>query len=77
MIFWTKNYEEALKVAAKKHDLIGIKVYDKMDMELPDAGLLEVEDAETGKIWVDTADFGAQIINNLFLRSPNSVKRFF
>ncbi len=37
--FLDENYEEALRVAGKKHDLIGIKVYDKMDMELPDAGL--------------------------------------
>src|ERR1700742_1055034 len=29
------GFEEALKVAGKKHDMIGIKVYDKMDMELP------------------------------------------
>ena len=56
--FLDDNYEEALRVAGKKHDLIGIKVYDKMDMELPDAGLIEVEDAETGEmIWVDTSDF--------------------
>jgi hypothetical protein len=56
--FLDENYEEALRVAGKKHDLIGIKVYDKMDMELPDAGLIEVEDAETGRtLWVDTSDF--------------------
>jgi uncharacterized protein (DUF58 family) len=56
--FLDENYEEALRVAGKKHDLIGIKVYDKMDMELPDAGLIEVEDAETGEMtWVDTSDY--------------------
>jgi len=56
--FLDEKYEEALKVAAKKHDLIGVKVYDKMDMQLPEAGVLEVEDAETGAIqWVDTNDY--------------------
>jgi len=56
--FLDERYEEALRVAGKKHDLVGIKVYDKMDMELPHAGLIEVEDAETGKVeWVDTDDF--------------------
>lgn len=56
--FLDEKYEEALRVAGKKHDLVGIKVYDKMDMELPRAGLIEVEDAETGKVeWVDTDDF--------------------
>ncbi|HET9055880.1 MAG TPA: DUF58 domain-containing protein [Chitinophagaceae bacterium] len=55
--FMDEGYEEALKIAAKKHDVIGIKVYDKMDMKLPDVGLLQVEDAETGAIkWIDTSD---------------------
>ena len=53
--FLDPSFEEPLKVAGKKHDLIGIKVYDKMDMELPYAGMLEVEDAETGnRQWIDT-----------------------
>ena len=52
------SYDEALRVGGKKHDLIGIRVYDKMDMELPQAGLLEVEDAESGATrWVDTNDY--------------------
>ena len=56
--FLDEKFDDALKVAAKKHDVIGIKVYDKMDMQLPEAGLLEVQDAETGKIrWIDTNDY--------------------
>ena len=52
------GFEDALKVAGKKHDLIGIKVYDKMDMQLPAIGLIEAEDSETGrKQWVDTSDY--------------------
>ena len=52
------GFDEALKVAGKKHDIIGIKVYDKMDMELPAIGMIEAEDAETGgRYWVDTSDF--------------------
>ena len=51
-------FEEALKVAGKKHDVIGIKVYDKMDMQLPAIGMVEAEDAETGgRYWVDTSDY--------------------
>jgi uncharacterized protein (DUF58 family) len=53
-----ERFEEALKVAGKKHDMIGIKVYDRMDMQLPDIGLIEAEDAETGRTyWVDTSDY--------------------
>jgi uncharacterized protein (DUF58 family) len=56
--FLDEKFEDALKVAGKKHDVIGVKMYDKMDMQLPEAGLLEIEDAETGKIqWVDTNDY--------------------
>jgi uncharacterized protein (DUF58 family) len=56
--FIDETYDEALRVAGKKHDVIGIKVYDKMDMELPQAGIIEVEDAETGRTkWVDTGDY--------------------
>lgn len=55
--FLDANYEAALRVAARKHDIIGMKIYDKMDMELPDAGLLQVQDAETGNSkWVDSSN---------------------
>ena len=55
--FLDANYEQALRIAAKKHDVIGIKIYDKMDMQLPDAGLLQVQDAESGlSKWVDSSN---------------------
>jgi uncharacterized protein (DUF58 family) len=54
--FLDANYEDALRIAGKKHDVIGIKIYDRMDMELPNAGLLQVQDAETGATkWVDSS----------------------
>lgn len=56
--FLDHSFEDAIKVAGKKHDVIGIKLYDAMDMQLPDVGLMEMEDGETGKkLWVDTHDF--------------------
>jgi len=56
--FLDNDFEDGLKVAGRKHDLIGIKVYDQMDMRLPDAGLMEIEDAETGaRTWIDTSDY--------------------
>ncbi len=54
--FLDANYSDALRVAASKHDVIGIKIYDKMDVELPDAGLMQVKDAENGQTaWVDSS----------------------
>lgn len=49
-------YQDMLRIAAKKHDVIGIKLYDKMDQHLPNVGLLRIEDAETGaQQWIDTS----------------------
>ncbi|MDX1935905.1 MAG: DUF58 domain-containing protein [Flavihumibacter sp.] len=56
--FIDHRFEDALKVVGRKHDVIGIKVYDRMDMQLPDAGLLQVTDAETGQPQlIDTSDY--------------------
>jgi uncharacterized protein (DUF58 family) len=53
--FQDQNYEDALKIAAKKHDLVGLWIYDKRETELSGMGLVKVRDAETGVItWVDT-----------------------
>lgn len=55
--FLDANYEDALRIAGKKHDVIGIKLYDKMDVQLPNAGLLQVQDAEDNKTkWVDSSN---------------------
>ena len=55
--FLTTGYDDDLKVIGNKHDVIGIRVYDKMDMQLPDAGLLQVQDAESNKnVWIDSSD---------------------
>ena len=49
------NYTPALRVSGNKHDIVGIKLYDKMDRYLPKLGMLRVEDAESGEQkWVDT-----------------------
>ena len=48
--------EDALKFATGKHDLVGIRVWDPREAELPDVGIVELEDSETGrKVWVDTS----------------------
>lgn len=55
--FIDEGYEDALKIAAKKHDLIGIRLFDPREAALSASGLMRVFDAETGDAeWVDTAD---------------------
>jgi uncharacterized protein (DUF58 family) len=48
--------KDALKIAAGKHDLVAVRVSDPREDEMPDVGIVEFEDAETGrKTWVDTS----------------------
>lgn len=55
--FVSEPYEQSLQLAARKHDLVGIQVYDKYDREMPTAGLVQFMDAETRQLrWVDTED---------------------
>ncbi len=48
--FMSDDYEQTLKIASKKHDITGIRVYDIREEKMPDIGMVEMLDAETGKI---------------------------
>lgn len=53
--FRDSNYQKALQIATKKHDVTGIRVYDKREQQLPNLGLISVVDAETNtQVWLDT-----------------------
>jgi len=53
--FVSHPFDSALQLASRKHDVVGIHVYDKYDKELPSAGLVQVVDSESGKtFWLDT-----------------------
>lgn len=80
--FFADNFDKALQVAARRHDIIGMHLYDPFEKTLPSAGLLHVVDAETGrKVIVDTSDRTTReahakafirketILHNLFNRS--------
>lgn len=55
--FVSPQYEKPLMLSARKHDLVGIHVFDSVDRELPKLGLIQVQDAETGSaVWIDTDD---------------------
>lgn len=50
------DYSRALSVAANRHDIYGIQVYDKRDSKLPNVGLMRVSDLETGEDrWINTS----------------------
>ncbi|WP_340066355.1 DUF58 domain-containing protein [Ascidiimonas aurantiaca] len=48
--FMADDYEQTLKIAGKKHDLTGIRVFDKREEAIPNLGLVQMEDAESGEL---------------------------
>ncbi|MCC9017512.1 MULTISPECIES: DUF58 domain-containing protein [Flavobacterium] len=48
--FMAENYEQTLKIASKKHDITGVRVYDIREEKIPNLGMVSMLDAETGKI---------------------------
>ncbi|MBT3302631.1 MAG: DUF58 domain-containing protein [Bacteroidetes bacterium] len=77
--FIAEDYEKALRIASKKHDLIGINIYDKREEELPPVGLMRVRDAESNKImWVDTANKKSRdLYKNWFIEKSNVMQKAF
>ncbi|MFW0736505.1 MULTISPECIES: DUF58 domain-containing protein [unclassified Flavobacterium] len=48
--FMSENYEQTLKIASKKHDITGVRVYDIREEKIPNLGMVSMLDAETGKV---------------------------
>ncbi|GAB6012421.1 DUF58 domain-containing protein [Viscerimonas tarda] len=52
----TYDYENALTIANRKHDIVSMQVYDPLELELPAVGLMKIIDAETKyETWIDTS----------------------
>ena len=47
--FISEDYEHTLKIASKKHDITGIRVYDIREEKMPNLGMVSMLDAETGE----------------------------
>jgi uncharacterized protein (DUF58 family) len=53
--FFSEGFEKPLRVMGKRHDFIAVSVTDPREISLPDVGLIELEDAETGElVLIDT-----------------------
>lgn len=73
--FINEGYDKTLRIAAKKHDLTGIRVYDSMEESLPNLGMVPMVDAETGKMqWINT--FSKKLRREYSLRYANHVGKF-
>lgn len=80
--FRDDNFEHSLKIANKRHDIVALNVFDKNEKELPNIGLAQLQDAETGEeFWVNTSSKKTRTkykanflkhqdeLNNIFRRS--------
>ena len=53
--FLAEGYDKSLRLAARRHDVVGMHLYDPRERELPAVGLIHALDAESGRMeWVDT-----------------------
>jgi len=54
--FECRGFDDAIRIAGRKHDLIALRVYDGRETTLADAGLMRIADPETGQTaWIDTS----------------------
>lgn len=59
--FICPDFDHSLRIAAKKHDLVALKIYDVREAEIPDLGLVKFRDPETGETrWIDTSVSGVR-----------------
>jgi len=55
--FQDNDFEDAIKISSKKHDLVAIRIFDNLESQFPDIGIVKLKNTETGKsIWVDSSD---------------------
>ncbi|HRI22034.1 MAG TPA: DUF58 domain-containing protein [Panacibacter sp.] len=77
--FADAGYKDSLRAASRRHDIIGVQTYDKRDEQLPIVGLLQVRDAETGRmVWLNTKDtYTRHRYNHQFIKILDDAKLIF
>jgi uncharacterized protein (DUF58 family) len=79
--FMAPDFEEALRIASNKHDIVALKIFDPVEKAIPDVGMIKIVDAESGvERWIDTSSKNTrleyekwwnehiEIISNIFRR---------
>jgi uncharacterized protein (DUF58 family) len=77
--FFDSGFEKALQIASYKHDMIALQIYDRMEYELPNLGLIKLQDSESGNsYWLNTSDKKTTEKFNAVRQNNNeSLKRVF
>ena len=79
--FIDNDYEQALRIAASRHDIVALDIVDRGETVLPNVGIVELQDPETGaRVWTDTAskkvrNAYAQWWNNLNNNTLNTLRK--
>ena len=67
--FMDEGFEDTMRIAKRKHDLVALRIYDNRETLLPDVGMIRIRDAETGELkWFDSSTKDVRIkfkANNL------------
>jgi hypothetical protein len=66
--FISDDYERTLKITGKKHDLTGIRVYDRQEERIPNLGMVQMLDSETGRL---------QLVNTQSKKVRQSYEKFY
>jgi len=66
--FIADNYQHTLKIASGKHDVTGIRVFDKREEEMPNLGMVEMQDEETGEM---------MLVNTTSKKVRDNYKKFY
>lgn len=77
--FMDQGFDDALKIAGNKHDIVALRVYDHREISLPDVGLVRIFDKESDTTrWVDTSSRGARkAYNDWWKRQDNYLETLF
>jgi len=77
--FLGTDFEESIRIAKKKHDIVGVWVYDTRETDIPPVGLVKVKDAESGEEqWVDSSSrFVREAYRNAWKRRQEDMKDLF
>ena len=62
--FIADDYRDTLKIASKKHDLTGIRIYDKAEENIPNLGMVQMQDQETGELLL--VNTGSKSVRNQY-----------
>jgi len=77
--FFVPDFEEAMRIASSKHDIVALKVLDPLEKAIPNVGLIKVLDAETGsEEWIDTSSVATRdAYEQWWINHINMIKNIF